>query len=137
LPNATRRATWSRDRRREWFTQFTSGYPIFVGVLDGTVAAYGCLYPYSHKRGYRYAVEHSLYVARGARGQGFGREMLEHLVTEATRLGYHYMEGRVFTHNEVSIALHRALGFEVMGIKREVARLDGVWRDVALLVKLL
>lgn len=125
------------EDRTGWFAQFDDRHPIFVGEAGGSVVAYGCFYPYSHKPGYRHSVEHSVYVARSARGQKRGRQMLEYLIEQAKRLGYHYMEGRVFVHNEVSIALHHALGFEIMGIKREVANLDGQWRDVALLVKLL
>jgi phosphinothricin acetyltransferase len=127
----------SLAERRGWFRQFGSHYPIFVGQQQGRVVSYGCLIPYSHKAGYRFSAEHSLYVAREVRGKGHGRRMLEHLIGAARRLGFHYMEGRVFPHNTASIRLHRSLGFEQMGVKREAACLDGRWTDVIILARIL
>jgi phosphinothricin acetyltransferase len=123
--------------RQRWWRRFDDRHPVFVTECEGQVLCYGCLTPYSSKEGYRFATEHSLYVAPEARGQGLGREMLTHLMREAKRLGYHYMEGGVFAHNPASLALHESLGFERMGTKRQVANLDGHWADVVLMVKLL
>jgi phosphinothricin acetyltransferase len=126
----------SLQDRRHWLRRFDDRHPIFVTEVEGRVLCYGCLLPYSAKEGYRFATEHSVYVAREARGQGLGKQMLTHLVREAERLGYHYMEGDVFAHNRTSLALHESLGFERMGTKREVANLDGCWADVVLMVRL-
>jgi L-amino acid N-acyltransferase YncA len=127
----------SLENRTEWFKQFDSRHPIFVGTGGGSVCAYGCLMAYSPKPGYRFSAEHSVYVARSARGRGHGKTMLTHLIAEARRLEYHYLEGGIFAHNATSLALHKSLGFREMGTKREVASLDGRWADVVILARLL
>ena len=125
------------ENRTAWFENFDDTHPIFVGIVDDEVCCYGCLLAYSPKPGYRFAVEHSLYVSRNARGHGYGKLMLLHLVEEAKRLKYHYLEGGVFAHNAASLALHKSLEFEEMAFKKEVANLDGRWVDVVLMVRLL
>jgi L-amino acid N-acyltransferase YncA len=125
------------ENRAQWFTQFDARHPIFVGEVSDEVCCYGCLNAYSSKPGYRYTVEHSLYVAKSARGAGYGKLMLSHLIGEARRLKYHYLEGGVFGHNAASLALHKALGFSEVGVKREVANLDGKWADVVFMALLL
>lgn len=127
----------SIEDRTAWFGRFDDSHPIFVGTVDDIVCCYGCLLSYSPKPGYRFSVEHSLYVSRDARGHGYGKLMLQHLVAEAKRLNYHYLEGGVFAHNAASLALHKSLQFEEVAVKREVANLDGRWADVVLMVRLL
>jgi phosphinothricin acetyltransferase len=44
---------------------------------------------------------------------------------------------RIVGGHEASIALHRACGFEMVGIEREVGRKFGQWLDVAVMQRLL
>ena len=48
----------------------------------------------------------------------------------ATQHGFHTILARIVGGHEASIALHRAVGFEVVGIEREVGRKFGRWLDV-------
>ena len=43
------------------------------------------------------------------------------------------LQAGVFPDNVASLELHRRLGFGVVGVRERIGRLDGVWRDVALL----
>lgn len=122
------------DRRR-WLRQFDARHPIYVGLEDGEVAAYGCLFAYGPKSGYRHTVENSVYVARERRGKGWGGRMLGHLLARARALKHRYVWARIFTHNKVSVALHRKAGFRLVGVQRRVAVLDGRWYDVTLMEK--
>ncbi len=119
--------------RRKWFRQFDRRHPIFVGEETGEVLAYGCLFEYSPKDGYRFAAENSVYVAGHARGRGLGRMMLEHLIQRAHALGLRYLCARVFTHNPVSLKLHRRLGFTRVGVQKRISYMDDLWRDVVIL----
>ena len=47
--------------------------------------------------------------------------------------GFHAVFARINTSGEASIALHRKLGFELVGIEREVGRKFNRWHDVALM----
>jgi phosphinothricin acetyltransferase len=104
-----------------------------VGVLDGQVVGWAALSPVSQRCVYAGVAEHSIYVAAEARGRGVGRELLAALVASSERGGIWTLESGVFPENQASIALHRALGFRVVGVRERLGRLDGVWRDVLLL----
>jgi phosphinothricin acetyltransferase len=79
----------------------------------------------------------SIYVARPARGQGAGRVTLEALISEAEGRGYWKLVSRIFPENEGSLALCRSLGFREVGTYHRHAKLDGMWRDVVIVERLL
>ena len=51
-----------------------------------------------------------------------GRLLLEELVDLALSRGFHTVIARIAGGNEPSIALHRACGFAMVGVEREVGR---------------
>ena len=81
--------------------------------------------------------EFSVYVARAARGRGAGRVAMEALLAEAEARGLWKLVGLIFPENEASLALSRALGFREVGVYRRHAKLDGRWRDVVVVERLL
>lgn len=123
----------SLSERQVWFKQFDDRYPLWVLEAEGSIAAYGGLFRYNPKSGYRYVVENTVYVHDDQQGKGFGRAMLEHVIREARRLGYRYMQAKIFAHNPTSLALHRKLGFIDEGFQKGIAVLDGKEHDVVLL----
>ena len=108
-----------------------------VAELDGRVVAWAAIVPYSAREAYAGVGEFSIYVERGARGAGVGRRLLEELCAFAQRLGYHKLVSRVFPSNEASRALVRSCGFREVGQHLRHARLDGEWRDVVVIERLL
>jgi L-amino acid N-acyltransferase YncA len=56
---------------------------------------------------------------------------------EAIRAIYNAVFGRIVGHNEVSIAVHRSCGFELVGVEKEVGRKFGQWLDVVEMQRLL
>ena len=55
-------------------------------------------------------------VAPDARGQGIGRAMGEHCLSEARRLGFREMQFNfVVSTNESAVRLWRELGFKIVG----------------------
>jgi phosphinothricin acetyltransferase len=125
------------EERIPWFHHHDDRYPLWVAALRDRVIGWAALSPYSEKAGYRRTVENSVYVDRDHRGHGLGRRLLDYTLEEAQRLGYHAIIARIFAHNPGSLGLHHAFGFEQMGYLKEVAEMDGVFRDVVYLVKLL
>jgi L-amino acid N-acyltransferase YncA len=103
-----------------------------VGGVTGSAAVlgFGSLSPYRPRPAYATTVEDSVYVAEDARGLGVGRAILEELVRLAGDHGFHAVIARTEGSNEPSIALHKACGFEVVGVEREVGRKHGRWLDV-------
>ena len=112
--------------------------PVLVAERDGAVVGWARVGPYSDPHDYYAGVgEATLYVARGARGAGVGRELLLALEPAAASAGYHKLVGKIFTSNAASIALVRACGWLDVGVHRRHGRLDGEWKDVLVVEKLL
>jgi L-amino acid N-acyltransferase YncA len=112
--------------------------PVLVAERDGEVVAWAKIGAYSDPHPYYAGVgEATLYVARGARGAGVGRELMLALEPAAQASGHHKLVGKVFTTNAASIALVRACGWREVGVHRRHGRLDGEWKDVLVVEKLL
>jgi phosphinothricin acetyltransferase len=121
--------------RRSWFERFDDRHPLHVAVAGGEVIGWSAIIPYDPKPGYTGAVEHSIYVAREARGAGLGRRLLEHLIVTGITHGHRCLLGRIFRHNDPSLVLHHRLGFEEVGTLPRIARLDGRPADVVLMLR--
>ena len=66
-----------------------------------------------------------------------GSALLSALVGLARDHGFHSIVCHIAGGNEASIALHRGLGFELVGVEREVGRKFGRWLDVTVMQLLL
>ena len=111
--------------------------PYLVAERDGEVIAFARVTPYADRCAYAGVGEYGIYVARAARGAGAGAELLEALCAESERAGLHKLIGKLFPENEASRALARRCGFHEVGLHRRHAQLDGVWRDVLVVERLL
>jgi len=121
---------WSLEQQIAWLDRHRGAHPAIVAEVEGTVAGFGSLSPFRSRAAYSTTVEDSVYVAGDHRGQGVGRALLAELVRLAAEHGFHAVVARIVGHNEVSIGLHRACGFELVGVEREVGRKHGRWLDV-------
>jgi L-amino acid N-acyltransferase YncA len=121
-----------------WMDEHSGAHPAVVAVDDlERVLGFGSLSPYRSRPAYRTTVEDSIYVDADGRGQGVGRGLLDELIRLAAAHGFHAVMARIVGGHEASIALHRACGFELVGVEREVGRKFGRWLDVALMQRLI
>ena len=105
----------------------------FVALREDEVVGSAAVSPVSDRCVYGGVVENSVYVAEAARGQGIGQRLLEALITSTEAAGVWTIQTGVFPENEGSIRLHERVGFEVVGLRKRLGKLHGVWRDVLLL----
>ncbi|MGE3539490.1 MAG: arsinothricin resistance N-acetyltransferase ArsN1 family A [Candidatus Tectimicrobiota bacterium] len=112
-------------------------YPTIVVERAGEVVAWASASAYRSRPCYAGVAEHSVYVARQARGTGAGRAALEHLCAVYTARGFWKLLSRIFPENIASINLHTRVGFRVVGVHQRHGKLDGVWRDCVVVEKLL
>jgi L-amino acid N-acyltransferase YncA len=111
---------------------------VVIAARDGTVVGWAKASPYSDQHPYYDGVrEATLYVERGARRSGIGRQLLSALAGAASETGAHKLIGKIFTSNGPSIALVAGLGWREVGVHERHGTLDGEWKDVLVVEKLL
>jgi L-amino acid N-acyltransferase YncA len=105
-----------------------------VGTVNGEIAAWFALSPWSSRRVYRGVAWESVYVGAAHRGRGVGTRMLAAGVAASEAHGIWTLFAGVLAENTASLALHRRSGFRKLGIQRRVGQdREGRWRDVVLL----
>jgi L-amino acid N-acyltransferase YncA len=124
----------SADDVRGWFDGL---HPIVVVEDEGKVLAFAATSPYRARECYSGIAEVSVYVARLARGCGAGRKVLAALIDRARQAGYWKLVSRVFPENHASRGLIRSLGFREVGTYEKHGKLDGIWRDVIIVERLI
>jgi phosphinothricin acetyltransferase len=105
----------------------------FVALRDGAVVGWVAVSAVSDRCVYGGVVENSVYVDDEARGQGVGRLLLERLIASTEGAGIWTIQTGIFPENGVSVRLHERVGFEVVGRRKRLGKLHGIWRDVLLL----
>ena len=129
------------EERRAWFAERTGdGDATVVAEAEGRVIGYAAFGPFRDNAkwpGYRTTVEHTIHVDADHHGAGVGRALLEALVDRARAQGMHVMIGALDGANEASVAIHRRLGFEVVGRLPETGRKFGRWLDLVLVQRML
>lgn len=120
----------SVQERRTWLAHKTArDFPVLVAESEGQVLGFAAYGTFRDKAGYQYTVEHSVYVADGARAAGVGRMLMRALIDRARGDGVHAIIGVLDADNEASVAFHRRLGFVEVGRMPEVGRKFGRWLD--------
>ena len=76
-------------------------------------------------------------MAREARGRGAGRLALAALIQAAEEAGFWKLLSRVFVENQPSLRLIQSMGFREVGVYQKHGKLDGVWRDVVIVERLI
>jgi L-amino acid N-acyltransferase YncA len=98
---------------------------------DGDVVGYAYGGPYKERAAYRWSCEVSVYLERGRRRTGGGRALYEALFARLAERGFRTAVAGMTLPNPASEGLHRALGFEPVGVYRRIGWKHGAWHDVA------
>lgn len=108
----------------------TPRLPWLVADHDGDILGYAYASTHRQRPAYRWSAECSVYLAAEHRRRGLGRLLYEHLIAEVRELGYVSLFAGVTLPNAASVGLHEAVGFEPLGVFRDVGHKHGSWHDV-------
>jgi phosphinothricin acetyltransferase len=116
----------------QWFEyRQRGGFPILgIESAGGALAGFATYGTFRTQCGYRFTVEHSVYVEKSRRGQGIGKALLRALIDTARAGGIHTLIGAIDASNQESIRFHQAFGFVHCGSIREAGRKFGRWLDL-------
>jgi L-amino acid N-acyltransferase len=116
-----------------WFEAKQAGHFPVWGALDdlGGLLGFATYGSFRAWPAYKYSVEHSVYVARAARGQGVGTRLMQRLIQSALEQQKHTLIGGIDAQNAGSVAFHRKLGFEHVGTIKQAGFKFGRWLDLA------
>jgi L-amino acid N-acyltransferase YncA len=126
----------SGPQQDAWFAaKQAARLPVLVAERDGEVAGFASYGPFRAWAGYRFSVEHSVYVETSARRQGIATALVGALAAAAEAQGLHVMVAGIDAANAGSIELHRRLGFADAGVLREVGYKFDRWLDLAFMTR--
>ena len=120
------------ERREPWFAQFgaTGRHRLIVAEENGVVMGYAGTTRFRPKAAYETTVETTVYCAPEAVGKGIGRQLYAKLFEMLKGEDIHRFVGGYVLPNAASEALHRRLGFKVVGVFSENGRKFGKYWDV-------
>ncbi|MDD2924128.1 GNAT family N-acetyltransferase [Rhodoferax sp.] len=114
------------------------GLPYLVAADGDTVLGFAYCNWFKPRPAYRYSAEDSIYIASQAMGTGLGRALLGELSTQAERVGIRKLIAVIGdSGNTGSIGVHRAAGFEHVGILKSCGWKFDRWLDVVMMEKAL
>ena len=125
------------EDRVRWLGEHDDLHPVLVGTIGGDVVAWGSLTRWSARPAWRHTVEISVYVDDGFTGRGIGPAVSEALIAMAREAGHHAVISQIVAENSASLRTSENLGFERVGVLREVGRKFDRWLDVVMMERLL
>ena len=122
------------DNRKAWYDlRQARGFPILVAEVEGRIAGYASYGDWRPFDGFRQSVEHSVYVEKDHYGRGIGKALMSALIERARAGNIHVMVAAIEAGNTGSIALHKSLGFRLVGTHHEVGKKFGRWLDLTMM----
>jgi phosphinothricin acetyltransferase len=117
--------------RRKWYEEKQqAGLPVLVAHMNDEFAGFSSYGPFRNWPGYRYTVEHSVYVAAGFRGRGIGKKLVKALIEHARQQKIHVIIAGIDAAGEASVGLHLSLGFKEVAFFKEVGFKFDRWLDL-------
>ncbi len=126
----------SVESRLNWFNNHNpSKRPLFIVQEKDKMIGWVSLESFYGRPAYNQTAEVSIYLDESARGKGYGKEILKHIIHQAPSFGIKSLLGYIFAHNEPSLKLFKSFGFEQWALFPNVAVLDGIERSLIIVGK--
>lgn len=126
----------SIDDRLDWFNEHNpEKRPLWVVEYEDEICGWVSLQSFYGRPAYNATAEISIYLHENFRGKGLGKKILSKVIDECPQFEIDTLLGFIFGHNEPSLRLFSNFGFEKWAHLPEVAKLDGIKRDLVILGK--
>lgn len=110
--------------------RYGASHAWLVAELEGEVVGYAYATAFNERPAYRWSTSVSVYIGESAQGRGVGRALYEALFARLRERGYRMACAGITLPNPASVSLHERLGFERVGVNREIGWKHGAWHDV-------
>ena len=110
--------------------RYGASHAWLVAERGGEVVGYAYATAFNERPAYRWSAGVSVYIGEGGRGQGVGRALYVALFERLRERGFRMACAGITLPNEASVGLHERLGFEQVGVNREIGWKHGAWHDV-------
>ncbi len=106
---------------------------LYVAEQEGQIVGWGMIRKYHLKKGYAHACETSVFLDRSERGKGYGSKLKKYLMGQCAALNYHHINAKIMADNKASISYNLKLGYEIVGVQKEIGWKNGRWVDVVIM----
>ena len=121
----------SVEEMRGRLTKVLGQYPWLLWEEGEDVLGYAYATQHRERAAYRWSVDTAVYVRQGRQRRGVGRALYTSLLALLPLQGYVNAYAGVTLPNAASVGLHEAVGFQPVGVYRQVGFKCGAWHDVA------
>lgn len=120
----------SLEQMRERIESTIQRFPWLVCESERGIEGYAYAGRHRERAAYQWSADVSVYVAADRRGRGLGRALYTPLLGMLKDLGYYSALAGIALPNPASVKLHEAMGFQPIGIYRNIGYKLGAWHDV-------
>lgn len=114
-------------------SRIDNGFPFLVAEFDSQIVGYATYGPFRAKDGYKFTVEHSIYIAYDHQGLGIGKLLLNELIFIAKQANLKSMIAGIDNSNTGSINFHKNFGFQEVGRIPVAAKKFDRWLELIFL----
>ena len=117
---------YALEDRIHWFKKYNpDSYPLYIATLNDKVIGYATLSPYrSGRKALAHVAEISYYLDYNFHSQGYGSALLNHVISDCSRLGKEHLIAILLDVNTKSIGILKKFNFEKWGYFPKIARIN-------------
>ena len=105
-------------------------HPWLVAEQQGEVVGFAYAGKHSQRAAYRWTVNVTVYVRGSERRTGVGRRLYQALLETLRQQGFRSAFAEIVLPNPGSARLHEAMGFQHIGVHKDIGYKLGRWQDI-------
>jgi L-amino acid N-acyltransferase YncA len=119
----------SVEEFRNRVAKISAQYPYLVCEYDGEIVGYAYGSTHRERMGYSWCAEATVYLSEAHHRRGIARILYDALFALMKEQGYKSIYVSILSTNVASLAFHRAMGFEDIGMFRNIGYKLGDWHS--------